>query len=72
MTHCTWILKNYCFTIRSIKGVKIKKFLKEQYDGVCPDCGNDDLELIDYEESCQNCGHVFYDNNLMDDCLYND
>lgn len=50
----------------------MKKFLKEQYDGVCPDCGNDDLELIDHEESCQNCGHVFYDNNLMDDCLYDD
>ena len=47
----------------------MKNFIEKDYDGVCPDCFNDNIKELKHEESCPNCGHVFYDDKLIDESL---
>lgn len=36
-------------------------------DGVCPDCGDVIPSDAVHGSSCNNCGHVFYDENFQDE-----
>lgn len=49
-------------------GVEDKKRIKDTYlNGCCPDCGYEIPDNAQPEESCHNCGHVWYLERKTDD-----